>query len=66
MLAVHQIATEGATKAPSFAADTAFAAHQLLARVKAGFSLSEAASAAARAVLALYGLAFLTNLALVY
>jgi hypothetical protein len=69
MPAAHQIATEGATKAQSLAADMALRAHQLHARIAsagADFNLSEALSAAIRVTLGLYGVALLVNFAFAY
>ena len=64
MPAVRQTIFHGTLKPASAGALLAF--RRCFAATTAGFSPSEAAFAAVRAILALYGVAFLTNLTLSY
>lgn len=69
MLAVHQIATEAATRAESFAAELAQKAgwlNRLASKAASSINAAEAASAGIFATLGLYGLAFCLNVALTY
>lgn len=69
MPAIHPIATEAATGSKPLAADMARKAAKLrarLARAAAEFSVLDAAAAALRVALGLYGLVFFVRIALVY